>query len=230
VGVSSEKSGVAVRQRLTKDERRAAILEAASQVFADRGYEGASIEEIAEAAGITRPVIYDHFESKRDLHISLLELHCEQMLGFMGERVASEESAAGRMEAGLAAFFEFVETHPYAWRIVFRDPTPADEEIVAAHQRVNGRVSEALIAMIAATPIAEHPSDSVPLETAWAMWAQIMKNAAHGLAFWWYEHREVPREELVAVTMNAIWVGFERFQQGERWLPPVQAEAPTPSD
>ena len=46
------------------------------------------------------------------------------------------------------------------------------------------------------------------------MWAQIIKNAAHGLAFWWYVHREVPREELVSVTMNALWVGFERFQAG----------------
>ena len=51
------------------------------------------------------------------------------------------------------------------------------------------------------------------------MWAQIIKNAAHGLAFWWYVHREVPREELVSVTMNALWVGFERFQAGERWNP-----------
>jgi AcrR family transcriptional regulator len=220
MAVAREEGGVAVRQRLTRDERRTRILEAASQVFADRGYEGASIEEIADAAGITRPVIYDHFDSKRDLHISLLELHMEELLEFMGDRVASEESPAGRMEAGMRAFFEFVETHPYAWRILFRDPTPADEEIVAAHQRVNGRVSEALVAMIGATPIAEHPGDAVEREVAWAMWAQIMKNAAHGLAFWWYEHREVPREELVSVTMNALWVGFERFQQGERWLPP----------
>jgi AcrR family transcriptional regulator len=215
----SGKNGVAVRQRLTRDERRERILEAASQVFADRGYDGASIEEIADAAGITRPVIYDHFDSKRDLHISLLDLHVEQLLGFMGERVASQESSEARLEAGMRAFFEFVETHPYAWRIVFRDPAPADEEIVEAHQRVNGRVSEALVAMIGATPIAEQPSDRVDREVAWAMWAQIMKNAAHGLAFWWYVHREVPREELVSVTMNALWVGFERFQEGERWAP-----------
>jgi AcrR family transcriptional regulator len=217
--VVSEEGGVAVRQRLTKDERRMRILEAASQVFADRGYEGASIEEIAEAAGITRPVIYDHFASKRDLHISLLELHMEELLEFMGDRVASQETSEARLEAGMRAFFEFVETHPYAWRILFRDPTPADEEIVAAHQRVNGRVSEALVAMISASPMAENASDTVGNEMAWAMWAQIMKNAAHGLAFWWYVNREVPREELVSVTMNALWVGYERFQKGERWVP-----------
>ena len=214
----SGKGGIAVRQRLTRDERRARILDAASQVFADRGYDGASIEEIADAAGITRPVIYDHFASKRDLHVLLLELHMEQLLEFMGERVASEDSSEARLEAGMRAFFEFVETHPYAWRILFRDPTPADEEIVEAHQRVNGRVSEALVAMISVAPIAAQPTDSVDREVAWAMWAQIMKNAAHGLAFWWYEHREVPREELVSVTMNALWVGFERFQEGERWI------------
>ena len=213
----SERGGIATRRRLTKDERRERILEAASQVFADRGYEGASIEEIAEAAGITRPVIYDHFDSKRDLHVSLLELHMDQLLDFMGERVASEETAEGRLEAGFGAFFEFVETHPYAWRILFRDPTPADEEIVAAHQRGQDRVTEALVAMIAASPLAGEPSGSVEPEVTWAMWAQIMKNAAHGLAFWWYVHREVPREELLSATMNALWVGLQHFQQGDRW-------------
>lgn len=214
-----EEGGVAVRQRLTRDERRARILEAASQVFADRGYDGASIEEIAEAAGITRPVIYDHFESKRDLHVSLLEMHMEELLGFMGDRVASQETSRKRLEEGFRSFFEFVETHPYAWRILFRDPTPADEEIVAAHQSVNGRVSEALIAMIAASPMADQPQEGVDPQVSFAMWAQIMKNAAHGLAFWWYEHREVSREELVSVTMNALWIGYERVQQGERWQP-----------
>ena len=211
--------GVAVRQRLTRDERRSRILDAASQVFAERGYDGASIEEIADAAGITRPVIYDHFESKRDLHISLLELHVEELLGFMVQRVAREDTSEARLEVAMRAFFEFVETHPYAWRILFRDPTPDDEEIVGAHERVQGLVTEAIIAMVGATPVAENPSDTVAREVTWAMWAQILKNAAHGLAYWWYVHREVPRDELVSVTMNALWVGFERFQQGERWTP-----------
>jgi AcrR family transcriptional regulator len=214
-----EEDGVAVRQRLTRDERRARILDAASKVFADRGYEGASIEEIAEAAGITRPVIYDHFASKRELHISLLELHMDEFLQVIGQAVASEDTPAARLEAGMRAFFEFVESHPYAWRLLFRDPTPADEEIVAAHERLQGRGSDALAAMIAATPPARNPSDSLPDELAFAMWAQIIKNASHGLAFWWYVHREVPREELVSVTMNALWIGFERIQRGERWTP-----------
>src|SRR5919108_1205835 len=166
-----EDSGAAVRQRLTKEERRSRILEAASRVIAERGYWGASIDEIADEAGITRPVVYDHFESKRELHITLLELHVQELLVFLGERVASEASGEGQLRAGFEAFFEFVETHPYAWRILFRDPPPADEQIVEAHRGVQGMVTQAVIGLLAANP-PEQPSETIDRELGWAMWAQ----------------------------------------------------------
>src|SRR2546425_1463591 len=127
-----EESSAVARRRLTKDERRARILDGAARVFAERGYEAASLDEIAEAAGISKPVIYDHFDSKRELHISLLESHQQELLAFMTERVVSGRTSEEQLARGLDAFFEFVEGHPYAWRLVFRDPTAADAEIVRA--------------------------------------------------------------------------------------------------
>src|SRR4051794_17267947 len=145
----------ATRRRLPKDERRILILDAAARVFADRGYEAASLDEIAEAAQISKPVIYDHFESKKALHIELLELQTGELLEFMTQRASGEKTTEGQLSAGLAAFLEFVETHPYAWRMIFRDPTAADADIEEAQRRVQSRATTAIAAMAGEHPMAD---------------------------------------------------------------------------
>src|SRR3954451_13385548 len=92
------------RRRLSRDERKARILDAAAEVFASHGYESTSIDEVAEAAGISKPVIYDHFDSKKDLHIALIDKQTEDMLSFWSERVSSEQSLDRQLAAGFDAF------------------------------------------------------------------------------------------------------------------------------
>jgi AcrR family transcriptional regulator len=206
-------------KRLTKEERRSRILEAAAHVFSERGYEAAAIDEIAERAGITKPVVYDHFSSKRELYVSLLELYTQEMFAFMGKRVLAEGSPDRRFEVGLGSFFEFVEAHPSAWRLLFRDPPPSEPTIVEAARRLQAQASMAVVTLIGSGPVADHPQDPSGFELVLEreMAAELIKTAADGLASWWYAHRDVPREHLVYVMMNALWVGFERFTAGERW-------------
>ena len=78
------------RRRLSADERRLAILDAAQDVFAVSGYHGSSIDEIAQAAGISKALIYEHFPSKKDLHVSLLDKHVQELF----ERLARERGDA----------------------------------------------------------------------------------------------------------------------------------------
>src|SRR4051794_5049773 len=101
----AEKARGRTPRRLTRDQRRSRILEAAAAVFSERGYEAASVEEIAATAGITKPVIYHHFASKRDLYVALLELYRGELLAFMGRRAVAAGSPEGRLRAGLEAFF-----------------------------------------------------------------------------------------------------------------------------
>jgi AcrR family transcriptional regulator len=219
--VTSEDVRPGVRQRLTKEERRSRILDAAARVFGERGYDGASIDEIAEEAGITKPVIYDHFRSKRELHIALFELHTGQMLDLMEERVAGEASPERQLAAGLDAIFEWVETHPYAWRIIMRDPAPADPEIVEAHHGVQERATGAIAALLASSAPFEGPDRDVGIQLI----AQVIKSAVNGLASWWYVHQDVPRDQLVESVMDAVWMGLGRFLEGERWgEPPSRVE------
>src|SRR3954447_24077804 len=171
----------AARRRLPKDERRARILDAAARVFSARGYEVASLDEIAEAAEISKPVIYDHFESKKALHIELLELHAGEMLDFMTRRAISEDTTEGQLAAGLAAFLEFVETHPYAWRMIFRDPNAADADIEEVQRGVQSRATSAIADLAGRHPVADLADDAVDHELAVEAFSQMLKTAANGI-------------------------------------------------
>lgn len=212
-----EESGAAVRRRLSKGERRALILEAAGRVFADRGYEGASLDEIAEAAGISKPVIYDHFASKKALQISLLEAHADQMLSFMAARVGSGSTPEEQLAGGLDAFFEYVETHPYHWRLVFRDPTAADPDISTAHDGAYRRVAEGIAALIGSGPAGGRLGDPLDPGPTAEVVARLLIKGCDAVVAWWYEHREVPRQTLVELLMDVLWVGLEGMQGGVRW-------------
>ena len=139
----------APRKRLTAEERREAILEAALEVFARRGYNGSSIDEIAQTAGISKALIYEHFPSKRDLHVSLLESHVQEIFERLAEAAATSDPGEVRLRAGVDAFLGFVETRRDAFRMLFRDAVePEVAGIVAAVQRQTAAVA----GMIATEP------------------------------------------------------------------------------
>ncbi len=182
--------------RLKAPERRARIEDAAEEVFARHGYHGASIGLIAAAAGISKPVIYDHFGSKRDLHLALLEKTRDAL--FEQLAAGSGESPAERFRSAVDAFFGYVEHHPYAWRMLFRETT-GDPGVVAAHERVQAQADERIAQVLAAASL----STMDPLMTA-----VLVKNATNGLAIWWGEHPEVPRAAIVEASFRCLYEGI----------------------
>ena len=203
------------RRRLSAAERRDQILRAAMEVFADRGYGEASMSEIARASGITPAVIYDHFASKAELQITLLEQQTSELLAFVGGAVAGEfASTEERMRGGVTAFFQFVEEHPYAWRMLFRDP-PTDPAILETYRRIHSQATAGIAVFLrlgAPREMLERAGADRDLE----MFAEMLKMAQNGLAVWWYEHQDVPREVLVDRVLEFCWVGLERVAAGER--------------
>jgi AcrR family transcriptional regulator len=198
------------RQRLSSVERRELIRRGAMQAFAERGYEGASIGEIAQAAGITPAVIYDHFSSKAELQIELLERQTAELLGFVGEALQNApEGLEERMRVGVDAFFRFVEEHSFAWRMLFRDP-PSDPGVAAAYRRLDRQATVGITAFIEASAGEALAGEDAPPRAA-EMFAELLKNAQNGLASWWYEHPEVPREEIVQRLLQFCWTGLAQL-------------------
>jgi AcrR family transcriptional regulator len=194
------------RSRLTGAERRERILAAATEVFAEQGYTGASVGRIARRAGVVASVIYDHFGSKRELHVELLQAHGEALI----ERSIAEVTGDGPDEvlrASIEAFYRFVEEDPFVWRFLFRDP-PSDPEIASAHRRVQDRATAGIAALVAEGAPEVGAVLEIPAERATSMGAKASQAATQGLAEWWWEHPEVPREEVVELLLELLWEGF----------------------
>lgn len=205
---------------MTAAGRRDVIERAAAGVFAERGYHGASIDEIARRSGITPPVVYDHFASKRDLYRRLLERTRDELLAMWGERLAGDAPAAERIPRALDAWARYVETHPFAPRMFFVETT-GDPEIQAIHREVQTQARTALGALLGREPGAEHIAGTAAAQArSLEMAAEVLRAGLTGLAIWWTEHPEVPREEIVATAVNALWIGFERVSTGVTWAGP----------
>jgi AcrR family transcriptional regulator len=210
---------VTPRRRLTGEERRAAILDSALAVFGERGYHASSIDDIARAGGVSKALIYEHFDSKQELYAELLESHASELFERLAaaiEEAGSEGSA--RLAAGLDAFYGFVEEHRVAWRMLFREAN--DPEMVAVLGRIVAQVTDVVAVLIAEDPGSRSAFRDEPgREQGVQMLAQMLVGSVQSLANWWADHQEVPRERMLEMTMDFAWLGLQRLSSGERWPP-----------
>ena len=195
----------APRRRMPAPLRREGILAAAEEVFARRGYHGAALDDIAQAAGISKALIYEHFASKRELHASLVNAHVEEIFQRLQASAAADRPGEERLRGGIDAFLSFVEEHREAWRALFRDA--ADPEVGDVIERVQLQATAVIAALIAADPDAPREG-----EQAIEMHAALLSGGVQSLANWWHDHQEVPRAVLVARAMDFCWVGIERLR------------------
>jgi AcrR family transcriptional regulator len=199
----------ASRQRLEPATRRALIEKAATRVFAERGYEAATMQEIARAANVVASVIYDYYQSKQALYVALLEQHGRALIG---ETIHTSVDSDPRTElhSRIDAFLRAIEDDPFVWRLMFRDP-PGNVEVGAVHTRVQTEASEAIGAALTAkassNPLRGDPSEPV----ATAVLAEMIKSSLNGLAAWWWEHREIDRAVLTSVATALLWNGLAQF-------------------
>jgi AcrR family transcriptional regulator len=205
------------RKRLTGEERRVAILDAALAVFAERGYHASSIDDIAREGGVSKALIYEHFASKQDLYAELLEQHAGQLFSALSEAISEAgRSASARLTVGFDAFYGFVEEHRVAWRMLFREAT--DPEAVAVLDRITAEVTAFVAGVIAEDPGARrNDDDEETREHGVQVIAQLLVGAVQSLATWWADHQDVPRQRIVEMTMDFAWLGLQRLGQGERW-------------
>jgi AcrR family transcriptional regulator len=134
--------------RLPAARRRQQLLEVALEVFADRGFHVASMNHVAEAAGVTKPVLYQHFRSKRDLYREVLTDVGQQLLDEISKATAAAASPREQVELGFGAYFRFVHRSPAAFRVLFGGGTRRDEEFAAQVAQVEAAVAQEIAALI----------------------------------------------------------------------------------
>jgi AcrR family transcriptional regulator len=142
--------------RLPAAERRRQLLDVALDVFAVRGFHPTSMNDVAEAAGVTKPVLYQHFRSKRQLYGELLDDVGARLLDEILKVTAEAPGPRQQVEAGFAAYFRFVANHPNAFKLLFGGGARRDEEFAAAVEHLEEQLAEAIAALIDADLDREH--------------------------------------------------------------------------
>jgi AcrR family transcriptional regulator len=133
-----------LRQRLPAAQRRTQLLDVALERFAASGYHDTSMEEVADAAGVTKPVLYQHFSSKRTLYLELLESMGRKLLAEVADSAAAETQPRLQVLAGFRAYFRFVCEHTSAFRLLFLGSSRQGDDFADAITRIEDEVAAAI--------------------------------------------------------------------------------------
>ncbi len=180
------------RRRMPTAERRQTILRAAGPLFARDGFAGTRLDDVAAAAGVTKPILYRHFDSKKALYVALLDRHEADLPTFF-ERVGGvapdlEPDALVRLI--LEHWLDYVRGNQHAWAMLFRDAS-GDDELRRRRLEVSARAREVMAGFVAAVGGARVPADQVEPT------AELLTSGLAGLALWWIEHPDVPKQAIV---------------------------------
>lgn len=134
--------------RLPAAERKAALTDAALTVFAAVGYQAATMDTVAAHAGVTKPVLYQHFSSKHDLFLDLLESVANRMRAAVFEAVADTTSPRQQVERGFGAYFGFVSDHPDEFRLLFGEGVRSDPTFAAVVRSLEREIAAVIADLI----------------------------------------------------------------------------------
>jgi AcrR family transcriptional regulator len=193
------------KPRLRAPQRRDLILGAALREFAERGYESASMGQMASAAGVSRTVLYDHFPSKHALFVEVLDSQHDVLLDHLRESMASQRPMRERIRGAFDAFFGFAEERPLAFRLLFPDHPPLEDAVAAEYRRRRVQSNDLLSRLLVADARRAGIDTGSPVGRAVFVMHQ---EALEGAARWWQSHPAVSRAELVDAAMAALWTGL----------------------
>ncbi len=183
---------------LDRSARREELLDAADAVVQRLGV-AASMASIAAEAGITKPILYRHFGAKQGLYLALLERHRDDLSSFAAA-IPPGGTAQERLRAVLEVWLAYVEDHPYAWKMLFRD-SGGGPAITSFRRQVHARARAVLARMIDA--LSEAPIPQRELEPL----AELMSMGMASLVLWWMDEPDIPREALLD-AMTRVWTGL----------------------
>jgi AcrR family transcriptional regulator len=186
--------------RVPRDVRARQLLELAEALFAERGYAGSSMDELARRAGVTKPVVYELFGSKEGLFGACVDRSIERLAAGIAEAVRAETDPEARLRAGGLAFLRFAATNRVAW-----DLMAMGGRFAAQAERVRAGQAELIRELMA--EMARPDVGARELDAA----AHAVNAAYEGVAHWMWAHPDVPIEELAGWVVELLLPGLRRF-------------------
>ena len=190
--------------RMPRNARRAQLLESALEVFVAQGYHAAAMDDIAERAGVSKPVLYQHFPGKLDLYLALLDQSCDTIIEASKDALASTDDNKLRVTATMHVFYDYVASAQGAFRLVFESDLTNEHAVRERVDRVTRECAEAIAEVIAEDTGADDER-ALMLGSALAGMAQVA--ARHWLA----QGGDVPEPEAAAMISALAWRGLGSF-------------------
>ncbi|CNE21194.1 Putative transcriptional regulator%2C TetR family [Mycobacterium tuberculosis] len=190
--------------RLPRLARRRQLLGAAQEVFVAQGYHAAAMDEIAERAGVSKPVLYQHFPGKLELYLALLDEHAENLVKIVREALESTTDNKLRVQASMQAFYDFVAGDGEAYRLVFESDLRNVAPVRARVDRANQQCAEMIAQVIA-------EDTGAAAEEAHLLGMGLVGMAEVSARFWLSQHRAIPKDTAEKIIARLAWRGISGF-------------------
>jgi len=198
-------------KRLPRAVREKQMLDAAVTIFARRGFHAASMDEIAELAGVSKPMVYAYLGTKDELFLACLRREATLLLEAVASGVEPSARPDQQLWNGLRAFFGFVGDHRDGWLVLYRRaPEPFAGELAGMRSRIIEVVTGLLEGACAGAPVQATSADLVPI-------AHALVGAAESMADWLVDHPSEAPSAAATRLMNLVWLGAGNLLAGRTW-------------
>ncbi|HEX6344576.1 TetR/AcrR family transcriptional regulator [Umezawaea sp.] len=205
-------------KRLPRAVRERQIMDAAVDVFSRLGFHAASMDEISEVAGISKPMLYAYLGSKEELFATCIRREATMMIEAIATGVEPDQPPDVQLWSGLRAFFGFVGENRASWQVLHRQASSQGGPFAAELAEMRGRA----VSLVAALLVHSSRSGEVPStsEREAESLAAALVGAGESLADWWLDHPDEPAGVVASRLMNLVWMGFGDLVQGNVWHAP----------
>ncbi len=190
--------------RLPRRERRAQLLESALEVFVHNGYHAAAMDDIAEKAGVSKPVLYQHFPGKLELYLALLDSACDAVIENCRVALASTHDNKQRVGAAMEAFFDYVGSETGAFRLVFESDLTNDPAVRVHVERVTTECAAMIADVI-------HDDTGLPDEASRLLAVSLVGMSQVSARYWLSEAGGLDRDQAVALVSGLAWRGIRGY-------------------
>ncbi|MDU0968851.1 MAG: TetR/AcrR family transcriptional regulator [Actinomycetaceae bacterium] len=192
------------RARMTGVQRREQLIQTAEHLFATNGFEATSMEEIAKAASVSKPVVYEHFGSKEAIYAVILDREIRALVGAIATALQQSTSPRQMVELAALAYLSFIETNADGFRVLTRDAPPTQTS--GTYSSVIGDVAIKVQAIVAAQ------FKDMGYDPSWApMYAQMLVGMTAQVSQWWLDVRKPDKYEVAAHLANLAWLGLRHL-------------------
>jgi len=193
------------RTRLSRADRMEQTLAVAHDLFAERGYAAVTMDDVATAVGVTKPLLYNYFGNKERLYVACMQRAGNALFATVGESIGASSSPGDALGAGLRAFFDFLDGDRAAWAVLFDETLPQSGEVAERVADYRGRI----LSMVARSLVAQLPARrSAAARTEVEALSAALLGAAEALARWWLRTEALSAAEAAELLISTIEPGL----------------------